>query len=196
MDLIDLEIGIVNDLYPPLLREVRGKPVKLYLRGSEINIEIYHKMMKGRVLAVVGARKFTSYGRTVTEDFVSGLSAYGVVIVSGLMYGIDEIAHRAAVESGGFTVGVWAGGIDTLPRTSRGETAVKVLTKGVILSEYKPGVQPQPWSFPARNRVVAGVSQGVLVTEAASESGSLITAGYAAEYGREVMAVAGAGGKR
>ncbi len=186
-----VEVVPNDNLYPPLLLEVRDRPVKFYLLGSESNIERFGQLASGRVLAVVGTRQITSYGRQVTVDLVSKLCAFGVTIVSGLMYGVDEVAHRAAVDSGGFTVGVWAGGLDTIFGTSRENTANRVLEGGVILAEYDTGVVPQDWTFPQRNRIVAGMSQAVLVTEAAANSGSLITAGFAAEYGREVMAVPG-----
>jgi DNA processing protein len=178
-----------ND-YPLSLKEIKDRPAQISILGNNDNLSKFKSLQSG-ILAVVGTRNVTDYGRKITASLVSQLVDMGVTIVSGIMYGVDEISHRTAVSQGGFTVGVWAGGIDTLFHTSREATARKILQSGVIISEYELGLKPQIWTFPARNRIVAGLSQAVLITEAAIASGSLITAGFAAEMGREVLAVPG-----
>lgn len=185
-----IEIKLTDEGYPQLLAQVKGCPGRLFVAGEEDNLTKFGSLGSG-ALAVVGTRKVTEYGRRVTTDLVSGVCSFGVPIVSGLMYGVDEVAHRACVASGGFTVGVWAGGLGNLFLSSRAGCARKVLERGVLLTEYESNVAPKAWMFPARNRIVAGMAAAVLVTEAASDSGSLITAGFAADYGREVLAVPG-----
>lgn len=187
----EIEVKVGDGLYPKLLAEVVDHPKKLFLMGTEENINLYRELLGGHVVAMVGTRKVSDYGRRITVELAAGLAVRQIVVVSGMMYGVDEIAHRAVVDNGGFTVGVWAGGIDTLFGTGREGVARKILERGVILSEYARGVQPQTWTFPERNRIVAGMSEATIVTEAAMDSGSLITAGDAANYGREVLAVPG-----
>lgn len=172
--------------YPDLLKKTNDKPFLLWSKNFAPDI------FNRPTIAVVGARKITDYGRQVTQKIVTQLAMSGCTIVSGLMYGVDEIAMRAAIDSGGKTVGVWAGGLDTLWGGSRQRLAESVLASGgTLLSEFPLGFKPSPGTFPARNRIVSGLSLGVLVTEAASDSGSLITAGYAADQSREVFAVPG-----
>jgi DNA processing protein len=175
-----------DKLYPELLLKTDHQPFLLWCKNNQTSI------FSQPTIAVVGARKVTPYGRQVTQKIVAELTRSGCTIVSGLMYGVDEIAMRAAIDAGGHTVGVWAGGIDTLWGGSRQRLAESVLTSGgTLLSEYPLGLKPSPGTFPPRNRIVSGLSLGVLVTEAASDSGSLITAGYAADQNREVFAVPG-----
>ena len=176
--------------FPKLLEGVVDKPGRLFVMGRKNTLTKFFVGSEKR-LAVVGTRKMSFYGRTVTERLICGVCRYGVSVVSGLMYGVDETALAATIENRGFAVGVWAGGIDTLFGTGRERIAKKVLSNGVLVSEYVLGFVPKVWSFPARNRIIAGLSDAVLVTEAALPSGSLITAGVAAELGRDVMAVPG-----
>jgi DNA processing protein len=144
------------------------------------------------LLAVVGTRKMTTYGQQVTRLLTQGLVDAGFGIISGLMYGVDETAHRACIDAGGYTVGVWAGGLDTLFNGSRKNLVETILDSGgTLISEFPIGLQPSAQTFPYRNRIVAGISCGVLVTEGSDKSGTLITAGYAAEQGKEVFAVPG-----
>lgn len=171
--------------YPPSLREISSAPKQLYAIGAEITSD------RPRI-AIVGSRKATAYGRDVTKLLAGELAAAGIVIVSGLALGIDAIAHTAALETGGQTIAVQACGLDRIyPATNRqlGERIIK--QNGTIVSEYPIGTPPLVQHFPARNRIIAGLSQGVLVTEAAKESGSLITAAFALEQNREVFAVPG-----
>lgn len=158
-------------------------------RNSGSNVDIFPSIP---LLAVVGTRKITSYGRSVSVKLTQQLVDAGFGIVSGLMYGVDETAHRACIQATGFTIGVWAGGLDTLFRGSRQSLAEHILNSGgLLVSEFPIGMQPSAQTFPYRNRIVAGLSRGVLVTEGSDRSGTLITAGYGAEQGKEIFAVPG-----
>ncbi len=144
-------------------------------------------------VAVVGTRKISSYGRDVTERIVAGLVDAGVTIVSGLALGIDAVAHKTALECGGFTIGVVGGGLDSIyPPANRGlaERMIKE-GRGMIVSEYPLGFPAMPQNFPVRNRIVSGMVLGVLVVEGTTKSGTLITAATAAKQGRDVFAVPG-----
>ena len=144
------------------------------------------------LIAVVGTRKVTDYGREVTTLLTKQLVAAGFGIVSGFMYGVDAIAHQTAIEAGGITIGVLGFGFDHMFPKSHIRLANEVLNhNGCLLTEFPSWQPPLPQNFPLRNRIVSGMSVGVLVTEAASKSGSLITARLAAEQGREVFAVPG-----
>ena len=190
--------------YPKQLKEINKAPIGLYVmnnesgsmktgrRNSQRVSDVRCQWSDVNLLAVVGTRKITSYGRQVTRTLTQSLVDAGLGIVSGLMYGVDETAHRACVEAGGYTVGVWAGGLDTLFKGSRKNLAETVLqADGALVSEFPLGLQPSAQTFPYRNRIVAGMSCGVLVTEGSDKSGTLITAGYGAEQGKEVFAVPG-----
>ena len=143
-------------------------------------------------MAVVGSRHLTSYGRRATEQLVTEVAAAGVTIVSGFMYGGDEAAHSAAVKCGGKTIAVMPCGIDLIHPVNQKKLYQEILdTGGLIISEYEGVVQPQTFTYIQRDRIVAGLSKAVLVTEAALESGSLITASYAKKYGRKIFAVPG-----
>lgn len=183
-------VGYGDKEYPILLKTIDGRPNQLYMEyedGCPLG-----KIFAMPAVAVVGTRKITEYGKKVTSEIVTGLVGSGVVIVSGLMYGLDEVAHRAALATGGLTIGVWAGGIDTLRGTSREFLAEKILGGGgVIISEIPWGIIPKAEYFPPRNRIISGLSLATVVVEAGVDSGSLITAGYAADQGREVFAVPG-----
>lgn len=191
-DLQRLEIAYVpaaDICYPERLRQIQHPPMGLFVRSK---VEMKGLFDDRLCVAVVGTRKMTGYGKYVAEWFSGVLAEAGLGIVSGLMYGVDEAAHLACIEYGGKTIGVWAGGIDTLFGGSRSNLAKRVLDSGgALVSEYPPGIQPNQGTFPARNRVVAGLCAGVLVVEGSASSGTLITAGFAAELGRDVWAVPG-----
>lgn len=171
--------------YPSLLRETADSPQVLFVRGSLNNIG-------KKILAVVGTRYPTPYGREVVERLVAELVVSGWVIISGLARGIDGIAHRVTVEGGGRTVAVLGGGIDKIYPPEHAFLARRILeTGGAIVSEYSPGMIVLPGNFPARNRIISGMSLGVLVVEGAQRSGTKITARLAVEQGREVFAVPG-----
>jgi DNA processing protein len=172
--------------YPPLLREIDDSPPVLYTYGKLTEVDQF-------ALAVVGTRNSTTYGRQVTERIVGDLVKGQVTIVSGLALGIDTIAHTAALDGGGRTIAVLACGLDIIyPATNRGLARRMVESgHGVLVTEYPLGVQPEGGNFPARNRIISGLSLGVLVTEAPEPSGALITANFALKQGREVFAVPG-----
>ena len=142
-------------------------------------------------MAIVGARACSAYGRQVARSVARELAAAGLVVVSGLARGVDSEAHRGALEAGGTTVAVLGCGIDRDYPAANRELARQVATSGLVVSEYAPGVEPAPWRFPARNRIVAGLCAASVVVEARERSGALITADFALEEGREVFAVPG-----
>jgi DNA processing protein len=142
-------------------------------------------------VAIVGARACSSYGAQVARRFGRELAGAGLVVVSGLARGIDGEAHRGALEAGGITVAVLGCGIDRDYPAAHRELAARIRVHGLVISEYEPGVEPAPWRFPARNRIIAGLSAATLVIEARERSGALITADMALEEGREVFAVPG-----
>jgi len=170
--------------YPLRLKEIHTPPRLLYYYGNLRSEET--------AVAIVGSRKATSYGAQVTKDIATELAQSGVTVVSGLALGIDTIAHKAAVSEGKRTIAVLGCGLDKIYPASNYQLAREILQNGgAIISEYALGVPPLKQNFPARNRIISGLSQGVVITEAAEGSGSLITAKDALEQGREVFAVPG-----
>ncbi len=173
--------------YPALLAAIHDPPAVLWLRG-----DADPTVLGARAVAVVGARACSSYGRAVARTLGRDLAAAGLTVVSGLARGIDAEAHRGALEGGGVTVAVLGCGIDRDYPAGHAELARRVTdSRGLIVSEYEPGVEPAPWRFPARNRIIAGLCAATVVVEARERSGALITADFALEDGREVMAVPG-----
>lgn len=172
--------------FPPLLRETPFPVALLYARG---NFDDWNRPM----VAIVGSRRHTSYGRQVAERIASDLARAGIVVVSGLAYGIDSVAHEATIREHGETVAVLGNGLDdaSIHPKDHLRLAGRVMEQGALLSEYPPGISASKGTFPARNRIVAGLSLGVVVAEAAEKSGSLITASHALECGRDVFAVPG-----
>jgi DNA processing protein len=176
--------------YPDLLKEIDSAPSVLYVKLSERTSlkEIFRK----KTIAVVGSRKMTPYGDRVTRALVKELVLKNWVIVSGLARGVDRVAHEVALENSGITVAVIGSGLDRVYPPEHKLLAERIVkNKGAILSEFPFGTKLSPANFPARNRIISGLCRGVLVTEAALDSGSLITASLAAEQGREVFAVPG-----
>jgi len=174
-----------SESYPDLLREIPASPPVLFLRGKFETVDRW-------AVAVVGTRRLTAYGRQVTHELVSGLVRSGVTIVSGLARGIDAVAHRTALEEGGRTIAVMASGIDKIYPPEHRDLAREIVNgRGVIMSDYPFGAEPESAHFPARNRLISGLSLGVLVVEAGEKSGALITARFALEQNREVFAVPG-----
>ncbi len=180
-------ITIKDNGYPKLLREIgKEAPEKLYYKGD------WSEDIFENCLAVVGSRHLTSYGRKMTEQLVTEIAAANVTIVSGFMYGGDEAAHKAAVEAGGRTIAVMPCGIDIIHPEYQEELYNKILeNKGLIISEFEGKFPPANWTYPRRNRIVAGLSKAVLIIEAGLNSGSLITADYAKKFGRKIFAVPG-----
>jgi DNA processing protein len=171
--------------YPTYLREIPTPPPLLYLHGELQEADRF-------AIAVVGTRRLTSYGRQVTRDLVAGLVGNGVTIVSGLARGIDAIAHKTALEFGGRTIAVLGSGLDCIYPAENRPLAEKIAAgHGAVISEYALGVQPDAKNFPPRNRIISGLSLGVVVVEAGERSGALITTKFAAEQDREVFAVPG-----
>ena len=174
--------------FPPSLHEIPEPPKELYLQGTLPDPTQYY------YLAVVGSRKYTSYGRDATERIIAGLASYPICIVSGLALGIDGIAHRAALDAGLLTLAVPGSGLShtvLYPRAHVSLAREIVENGGALLSEYEPGLPAAPWTFPQRNRIMAGLCQAVLVIEAEEKSGTLITARLALDYNRNVFAVPG-----
>lgn len=180
-------IEIDDKNYPDRLRKISSPPKTLYVRGEK-NID----ELSAVSIAVVGTRKPTGYGRQVTEKLVEGLVDAGITIVSGLAFGIDAIAHRKTLDTHGKTIGVLASGVDEItPHTNRALGERIIESGGALVSENPPGSPVARHSFPARNRIVSGISLGVLVIEGTDKSGTLLTASHAASQGRDVFAVPG-----
>jgi len=173
--------------FPPLLRAIHDPPPGLYVRGAaDLGLLVRP------AVAVVGARACSAYGRHVARQLGRELAAAGLVAVSGLARGVDGEAHRGALEAGGLTVAVLGCGVDRDYPAAHGQLAARIVaTGGLIVSEYAPGVEPAPWRFPARNRIIAGLCSASVVVEARERSGALITADFALEEGREVFVVPG-----
>ncbi len=178
-------VTIYDDDYPEQLKEIHDPPLCLYVRG-ELNCQLQNS------IAVVGSRRITSYGREMAEFLVSGLTYSDWVIVSGLAYGIDAVAHQTAINSNGVTIAVLGGGLARLHPQDHISLARSIVEKGgAIVSEFPMQMSPTRQTFPMRNRVISGLCSGVLVVEAGVKSGSLITANFALEQGRLVFAVPG-----
>lgn len=177
------------DAYPERLRQLDDPPNPLYLRGG---VDRLQTMTSEPAVAMVGARHPSEYAREVAQEMGRGLAAAGVTVISGLALGIDAASHRGALAAaGGRAVAVLACGPDTpYPRRHR-RLYEEIVGRGVVLSELEPGTQPFQWSFPARNRIMAALSEVVVVVEAREASGSLITSSFAEDLGREVLAVPG-----
>lgn len=176
---------VYDDNYPKALKQIYDPPTVLYYKGEILPED-------DKAIAIVGTRKITSYGRLVTEKFTVDLVAAGFSIISGLARGVDTIAHSQAVEHKGRTIAVLGGGLNRIFPPENELLAEKIVTGfGAVISEFPPNSPSLPGNFPSRNRIIAGLSGAVLVTEAASDSGSLITARIAAEEGRDVFTVPG-----
>jgi DNA processing protein len=169
--------------YPALLATIPSPP-PLYVRGTLEPEDVL-------AIAIVGARQATPYGLAVAAELAAELAARRVTIVSGFARGIDTAAHRAALEAGGRTLAVLGNGVDVVYPPENGALGRRIEAAGALISQFEAGTLPLPYNFPARNRTLAGLALGVVVVEAAERSGSLITAGFAGDLGREVFAVPG-----
>jgi DNA processing protein len=178
-------VARADRLYPQLLKQLHDPPPRLYVRGTA------SELLSRPAVAIVGARSCSPYGAEVARSLASELAAAGLVIVSGLARGIDGEAHRGALDADGATVAVLGCGIDRDYPRAHAQLARRIEASGAIVSEYPPGVEPAPWRFPARNRIIAGLSLATVVVEARERSGALITADFALELGRDVFAVPG-----
>ena len=173
-----------SEAYPPLLREIFDPPLVLSALGDL-------SLLASPSVAVVGTRKATAYGRGMAERLAADLAARGLTIVSGLARGVDAAGHRGALDAGGKTIAVLGCGIDVIYPAENKKLFAAIAEKGLLLSEFPLGAFPAPQNFPIRNRIISGLSLGVIVVEAAQYSGSLITARLAMEQNREVFAVPG-----
>ena len=170
--------------YPSRLKEIYDYPPLIYVRGSLLPEDEW-------CLAVVGTRRATVYGRQVTEEMVADLAKSKITIVSGLAKGIDSVAHNSALEAGGRSIAIFACGLDTVYPSENVNLARRIMQQGALVSEYPLGTRPRADNFPRRNRIMSGMSLGVLVVEAGETSGAMITAHLALEQNREVLAIPG-----
>ncbi|HYW77172.1 MAG TPA: DNA-processing protein DprA [Gammaproteobacteria bacterium] len=177
-------VGWGSSSYPPQLAAISAPPPILYVIGDPGHLLTAQ-------LAIVGSRNPTPGGRELAGEFAAFAAGAGLTVTSGLALGVDAAAHAGALEGGGPTVAVMATGPDRVYPKRHHELAGRIAGQGALVTEFAPGTPPLPDHFPRRNRIISGLSQGTLVVEAAPRSGSLITAGYAADQGREVMAVPG-----
>ena len=180
--IVAVQLGDEN--YPPLLRAIPDPPPVLWIRGTG-------QALTRPAVAIVGSRAATVYALEVAGRLAGELADRGVLVVSGLARGADGAAHRGCLEAGGATLAVLGSGPDVIYPPEHRNLSVSICTNGALVSEYGPGVPPLPDHFPLRNRLISGISLGVVVVEANEKSGSLITARYALEQGRDVMAVPG-----
>jgi DNA processing protein len=171
---------------PELLRQIHDPPQALFLRGAA-EVEV----LAQPAVAIVGARACSPYGAQVARTLGRELASAGLVVVSGLARGVDGEAHRGVLDAGGVTVAVLGCGIDRDYPAAHAALAQRICERGLVVSEYEPGVEPAPWRFPARNRIIAGLAAVTVIVEARERSGALITADFALEDGREVFAVPG-----
>lgn len=177
-------LAYTDEAYPNRLKQIADAPILLYYRGEA-------SLNSSRTIAIVGTRKATPYGKAITEQLIESLTPYKPLIISGLAYGIDIIAHRACLKWNLPTVGVMATGLDSIYPPAHRQTAADMLYSGGLLTEYPFGTPPDAYNFPARNRIIAGLADAVVVVEAAIKGGALITAQLALDYDREVFAVPG-----
>jgi DNA processing protein len=177
-------LAFASDDFPPLLRQIPDSPLVLYVRGDA-------KVLSQHALAIVGTRRPTAYGSQVAHRLAHDLAERQLVIVSGMARGVDSAAHRGALEAKGKTVAVFGSGIDVIYPSENRRLAEKIMEAGAVVSEFPLGTAPTPENFPIRNRIISGLSLGVMVVEAAEYSGSLITARLALDQNREVFAVPG-----
>ena len=178
-------ITIKDDVYPECLKEISNPPLKLYYKG---NLDL---LKEERLIAVVGTRNPSSYGKLCCEYMVKKMSRANITIVSGFAKGIDSIAHKTSLLTEGKTIAVIASGLDIVYPASNLSLYREIEEKGLILSEYEAGVKPFKSNFPQRNRIIAGLSRGTIVVESKDRGGSLITADLALEFNRDVYAVPG-----
>ncbi len=180
-----MEITLKDKNYPELLKKIKNPPQELYIKGKLYPKEKYP-------LAVVGTRKVSNYGRQVTDYFVKALAQAGLTIISGLALGVDGLAHRATLEANGRTIAVLGSGLNKIYPTVHKKLAEKIIESGgAVISEYPPDFPASKITFPARNRIISGLSLAVLVIEAPQKSGALLTARYALAQGRKLFVVPG-----
>jgi len=170
--------------YPKYLQEISQPPPVLYFKGTITPADDI-------AIAIVGTRNVTKYGKQITKDTAAYLAGNGITVVSGLARGVDGIAHKAALEAGGRTLAVLGSGVDVIYPPEHRQLANEIIKNGAIISDYPPGTKPDGINFPARNRIISGLTSGTVVIEAGERSGALITAKFALEQGRDIYAVPG-----
>lgn len=193
-ELVRLKIKAVfpgHPLYPDKLINIYDAPDILYLRGIMWDEDHIHNNKSRPSIGIVGSRNPDAYGRELSEYFARELAAQGVIVISGLARGVDSAAHRGAIKGGGYTIAVLGCGLNITYPPENAALYNEIEQSGVIVSEYRPDVMPSAGNFPARNRIISGMSDGVLVVQAKKRSGSLITADCALEQGRQVYAIPG-----
>lgn len=173
-----------DDAYPPLLREIPSPPLALFVHGQLLPED-------HRAIAIVGTRRASSYGVQVTQTFAREFAQAGITVISGLARGIDSAAHQSTLDAGGRTIAVLGTGIDVIYPANHRRLAARIRTQGALVTEFLPGTPPHAHHFPVRNRIISGLSLGVIVVEAPARSGALITARFALEQNRSVYAVPG-----
>ncbi len=177
-------LKLSDEKYPELLKKIYDPPEELYVKG-DVN------SLNTRCIAIVGTRKPTQYGLSIAKKLGEDLARSGFTIVSGLAEGIDTQAHRGALDAGGRTIAVFGCGIDQIFPAGNRALAGEIENNGALVSEYGPGIEGAKWTFPRRNRIISGLSVGVIVVEGGYESGAMITGKLAIDEGREVFAVPG-----
>jgi DNA processing protein len=171
-------------LFPPQLREIPDAPTVLFAKGRL-------ELLAGPAVAIVGSRDHSPYGAEVCRMIAGAAARAGIAVVSGMARGLDAVAHQAALEAGGTTIGILGNGLGVIYPAANRALYDRVGTEGLLLSEFPPGERPQAWSFPRRNRLISGLARVTVIVEAAHGSGALITGGTALDQGRDVMAVPG-----
>lgn len=177
-------LTIFSENYPKRLIDLPDRPLILYAKGD---LELLDKLAIG----IVGTRMPTNYGKIVAENFADRLARSGFVVISGLCYGVDEIAHKTTLQAGGKTIAVVGSGFNNIYPSTNTELSKQIASVGLLLSEYPPSFKPKRYTFPLRNRIIAGLSDGVLIVEAGLKSGTIHTKEYATEYGKDIFAVPG-----
>lgn len=177
-------VTLEDEQYPVLLRTIFDPPSVLYCKGLPLNNNITY-------MAIVGSRRTSEYGRQMADRFAYDLSLVGMGIVSGAARGIDTMAHKGTLRAGGYTMAVLGCGVDVAYPSDNRKLLMQIEENGTLISEYPPGTYPAPANFPARNRIISGISKAVLVVEAGERSGALITVDFALEQGRDVYALPG-----
>lgn len=177
-------VTIFDEFYPKKLKNIYNPPLMLFYRG---NLKLAYQ----KSLAIIGSRKHTEYGKNVTHYFVEELVKKNFIIISGLAYGIDSISHAKCLQSGGKTIAVLGSGLSKIYPNKHYDLAQEIGSKGLLISEYPPHFSPSREYFPMRNRIVSGLSDGVLIVEGSKNSGTLITSEFALEQGKNIYAIPG-----
>lgn len=177
-------VTYISEMYPQQFLNFHSKPLILYCRGN-LNL------LNSKCIGIVGSRKVTRYGKQVTEKFAKAIASSGLTVVSGLADGVDTISHRATLDVNGNTIAVMGSGFNHIYPKGNFSLEQEIEQKGLVITEYAPNIDPAPWHYPIRNRIIAGLSDAVLITEASAKSGSLYTRDYCMEYGIDLYAIPG-----